>query len=90
MKNKKIYELLALTSGTGKSGNYWARGMIKSHMDNGHPIVKEFFLPPEVGRRLQEKGLIEDVPVYVECELDQFLRPCISDIIPVEEEEVSI
>lgn len=83
---KQIYELLALTSGTGKSGNYWARGMIKGHLHDGQPIVKEFFLPPEVGKKLQEKGLIEDVAIYVECSLDQFLRPCISDIIPVEEE----
>lgn len=83
----KVYELLALSSGTGKSGNYWARGLIRGHMDNGQPIVKEFFLPPEVGKKLQEQGYIEDVPVYITCGLDQFLRPCILDVVPAENEE---
>lgn len=88
METRKICELVALSSGTGKNGKEWCRAILKGHTEAGKPVVREFFLPPECGKRLEKLGAYENISVYVVCGLDEYLRPGIIGIEPLDEQEV--
>lgn len=78
--------MVALTTGTGKSGRPWYKALLKIKTENG-PVIQDFWLTEEVGRSAIKSGLIEDCDVVVECDLDQYLRPSISKISADDEEE---
>ena len=82
----KKAHMVALTSGTGKSGKPWYRAILKARTENG-PVIQDFWLSEEVGRSAMKAGLLEDCEVLVACELDKYLRPAISDIRSADEEE---
>ena len=78
----KRLRLVALIWGDKKNGTKWYKATFKNKNKDGKLVIKEYWLTPEVGSAALNAGLEEDVDVYVECELDDFLNPSISKIMP--------
>lgn len=77
--------LIALSSGKSKTGKTWYRATFKSNLEDGTPIVADFWLPTEVGEEAKKNGLLEDVDVIVECGMDSHLRLVITGIYSLNE-----
>lgn len=82
--DKKIYKLVMLTTGTSsKTGKRWAKIYLKSRNSAGLPIGNELYISPEIADELIKAGAIEDVDVTVNGGLDDYMRPCITEVNPV-------
>lgn len=78
----KRLRLVALMHGAKKDGTKWYKATFKNKNKEGKVILKEYWLTPDVGSATLSAGLEEDVDVYVECEMDDYLNPSISKIMP--------
>lgn len=85
MVNSDDIILLALQNGVSKqSGKPWFKVTLKGHKDDGAPIIKEHFISASVAQPLLAVGALEDVPVEVDCRLDEYLNPHICAIRPLD------
>lgn len=78
----KRLRLVALMTGAKKDGTAWYKATFKSKNKDGKLLLKDFWLSADVGSTAVSAGLIEDVDVFVECDIDDYLNPSISKIIP--------
>lgn len=76
----KKYELLNVETGINKNGKGWSRLYLKGRKESGTPICGTIFVPYEIGRSLISSGIIEGVNITVEGGLDDYLRPCITNV----------
>lgn len=81
--------LLALESGiSSKSGKAWYKALFRGKTKEGASVTKEFWLSEEVGKSALSQGLKEDMDVYVECGLNDYLSPEIQEIQAVEQSDI--
>ena len=76
--------LVALSVGKKKAGGNWYRATFKHKTNDGSLLVKDFFLPDDVGEKMVANRILEDHEVNVSVDLDDFLRPVITDVELVE------
>lgn len=87
MKHKEIIRLVALSRlKSRKTGDDLYRVSLKKRSTDGLPRIAEFWLSKAVGEQCIREGLIEDVDVYVEAGLDEFMRLGITNIERADEE----
>ncbi len=87
MKYKEVIRLVALSRlKSRKTGDDLYRASLKKHSSDGLPRIAEFWLSKNVGEKCIREGLIEDVDVYVEAGLDEFMRLGITNIERADEE----
>lgn len=87
MKYKDFVRLVALSRlKSKKTGDDLYRVLLKKCSTDGLPRIGEFWLSKEVGEKCIREGLIEDVDVYVEAGLDEFMRLAITNIERADEE----
>ena len=68
--------LVAMVSGQRKNGQgAWYRATLKGRDDAGNPVVRDFFLSPEVGEKAVKDGMLEDCAVKVQLGFDNYMRP---------------
>lgn len=85
MVNSGDIILLALQNGVSKQSNKpWFKVTLKGHKDDGSPIIREHFISASVAQPLLAAGAVEDVPVEVDCRLDEYLNPHICAIRPLD------
>ncbi len=83
-------KLVALVSGKRKDGSgTWYRATIKGHNKDGKPVVNDFYLSEDVGEKAVNDGIIEDCPVTVDFDLDDYMRPSISKLTKVTSSSVT-
>lgn len=76
----KRLRLVALMTGAKKDGTAWYKATFKTKNKEGNLILKDFWLSSDVGAATVSAGLLEDVDVFVECDMDERLNPSISRI----------
>lgn len=79
----KRLRLVALMTGAKKDGSAWYKATLKGKTKDGKLILKDFWLSADVGATAVSAGLLEDVVVFVECDIDERLNPQISRISAV-------
>lgn len=79
----KKLRLVALMTGAKKDGTAWYKATFKSKNKDGKLLLKDFWLSADVGSTAVSAGLLEDVDVFVECDIDERLNPQISRISAV-------
>jgi hypothetical protein len=84
--NQKV-KLIALSSGTSKKGNKYYRGVFKTKLSDGNPVIREYFLPVSVGDECKRNGILEDVDVMIEAGFNEFLGLEIQSIRLADDEE---
>jgi hypothetical protein len=85
--NQKV-KLIALSSGTSKKGNKYYRGVFKTKLPDGNPVIREYFLPVSVGDECKKNGILEDVEVVIKAGFNEFLGLEIQSIKLADDEEV--
>lgn len=83
MKNDRIYTLLNVEAGVSKTGRPWAKALLKGYTDDGKSKYGEIYIPYNVAQRLITNGTIEDINVTITGGLDEYMRPCVTDLEPV-------
>lgn len=76
----KRLRLVALMTGVKKDGGAWYKATFKGKTKDGKLILKDFWLSSEIGAATVSAGLLEDIDVFVECDMDERLNPQISRI----------
>lgn len=84
---KNVVRLVALSKFSNKNGKQFFKVMLKKKNSDGIPVLKEFFLPVDVGDYCCEHNLVEDLDVRVELGFDEYMRPGIIGIFPISKEE---
>lgn len=79
MKNK-VYKLVLLQRGVSKSGNPYCRATFRYKREDGSSVSADFWLSPEVNERLIKDGIGEDDVCSLEVDLDENMRPVITDV----------
>lgn len=79
----EIYTLLGVEAGVSKTGRPWAKCFLKGHTKDGKTKCAEIYIPYEVAQRLIANGTIEDINVTISGGLDDFMRPCVTNVEPV-------
>ena len=70
--------LVCLLCNKKKDGTgMWYKATFKKHNADGKPVVGDIFLPEKVGAEAVAAGLLEDIDVMAEIDLDSFFRPTI-------------
>lgn len=78
---KKSIKLVCLTSGNKKDGSgKWFKATFLGHDKDGAPIKNDFFIDADVGERMINDGIVEDVVVNVEMGFDDYLRPSVTNV----------
>lgn len=81
MKNLVV---VAMISGKKKNGSgNWYKVTLKGHNSQGNPVVNDFFVGDEVGEKAVKDGIIEDCPVTVSFDFDDYMRPTIVGLTKV-------
>lgn len=79
MKNK-LYKLVLLQRGVSKSGNPYCRATFRYKREDGSSVSADFWLSPEVNERLIKDGIGEDDVCSLDVDLDENMRPVITDV----------
>ena len=79
MKNK-LYKLVLLQRGVSKSGNPYCRATFRYKREDGSSVSADFWLSPEVNERLIMDGIGEDDVCSLDVDLDENMRPVITDV----------
>lgn len=89
MKNREAREIIRMVAlsrlKSRKTGDDLYRVSLKKHSADGLPRMAEFWIDKSVGEECLRMGLIEDVDVYIEAGLDEFMRLTITKILPAED-----
>lgn len=86
MKHKEVIRLVALSRlKSRKTGDDLYRASLKKRSTDGLPRIAEFWIDKAVGEKCVRDGLIEDVDVYIEAGLDEFMRLTITNIVRADE-----
>lgn len=78
-----ILRLIALESGRKKDGGSWYKATFRKRSSSGKLAVETFWLLADVGARMIQLDLIEDVDVCVTLGFNEYLKPEITAVEPV-------
>ena len=78
MKNLTLVALMSWKKKDGEGS--WYRALLKGHNSQGKPVTGEFFLSEEVGEKAVKDGLVEDCPVNVTFDFNDYMKPVIVSI----------
>ena len=77
----KRLKLICLTKGKKKDGSgNWYKATILGRNTEDKPVTSDFFLPKEVGEKMEADNLMEDADIKVDLAFDDYLRPTIVGI----------
>lgn len=72
--------LVALIQGTTKDGKKWSKISVKKRTIDGNPVLKDFYIDPNIAHKMAMERLVEDVDITVELGFDDYLRPTITGV----------
>lgn len=81
---------LSLDSGHRKDGSTWFRGSFWGRMADGTMTTREYWLPDDVGARLERMHIENPLSVEIECGLDAKLYPGVTNVRIQEDEGEAI